>query len=448
MMTQTEHSTSTKKDIRRLAALAIPTFGQLIAEPVFVLIDTAIVGHLGASALAGLSLGSTVVLTAVGLCVFLAYATTSQVAHLFGAGQRREGMLAGVSSVWLALLIGAVLTAVLFACAEPICWALGGRADALDQAVIYTQMVVLGVPGMLIVYAANGMYRGLQKAGITLVVAVLGAVVNTMLALLFVLGFGWGVAGSGVATCIAQWFMGLALLVPVIRWAKKEHVSLMPRLASIAVSASDGWPLFLRTLALRVGMVATIVTIARLGTDALAGYQVVNATWNFAVNALDSVAIAGQALVGAQLGAADKEGARRMVRLTAKSGAVLGVLVGVVFVVLGFVAGGVFSPVPEVQHVALVGMVVMGIFMPLQGWMWALDGILIGAGDFRYLAKAVSVVAGVYLVVLAAVSFTVLPLMPHTLVSCGVLWVTFNMVFMGGRAIANGYRINRIELDS
>ena len=144
------------------------------------LIDTAIVGHIGVSALAGLSIGSTIILTAVGLCIFLAYSTTAQVAHLLGAGRRREGLQAGIDGLWLALGIGIVLAAALFAGARPLCVALRGTGETLDQAVAYTQTVVLGAPGMLLVYAANGIFRGLQKVRITLVAAVCGAVLNTM----------------------------------------------------------------------------------------------------------------------------------------------------------------------------------------------------------------------------------------------------------------------------
>lgn len=426
--------------LRRLAALAVPTFGQLIAEPTFVLIDTAIVGHVGTSALAGLSIGSTVILTAAGLCIFLAYATTSRVARLLGAGKRREGLQAGMGGLWLALFIGIALAAALFAFAEPVCWALGGRGDVLDQAVAYARAVVLGAPGMLLVYAANGVFRGLQKVGVTLAAAVAGAVVNTVLDVAFVIGLGWGVAGSGVATCIAQWAMGLFLAVPVLRWAAREGVGVLPRRADIAAAGGDGLPLFVRTLALRAALVATVMAAASLGADVLAGYQAVNAAWNFSVNALDAVAIAGQTLVGAQLGAGNAAEARRLVRATARAGAVLGVAVGVAFVCAGAFAGGVFSPDAQVQAVIALGMGVMGVFMPLQGWLWALDGILIGAGDFRYLARACCIVAACHIAALAVASFVVAPALPGNLARCALLWAVFNVFFIGGRAVANALR--------
>ena len=188
---------------RRLAALAVPTFGQLIAEPVFILIDTAIVGHVSDAALAGLSLGSSIILTAVGLCVFLAYSTTSHVARLLGAGKRKEGLQAGMDGLWLALAIGLALALLLFMFASPLCAALGGSGDTHSQAVLYVRTVVLGVPGMLLVYAANGIFRGMQKVSLTLAAAVGGAALNTVLDVLFVIVFGWGIAGSGIATAIA-----------------------------------------------------------------------------------------------------------------------------------------------------------------------------------------------------------------------------------------------------
>lgn len=438
---------STGSMFRRIAALAVPTFGQLIAEPAFILIDTAIVGHVGTSALAGLSLGSTIILTAVGLCIFLAYATTSQVARLFGAGKRKEGLQSGMDSLWLSLVIGIVLAVVLYVGAEPLCALLGGRGDDLAQAVIYVRAVVLGVPGMLLVYAANGIFRGLQKVRITLVVAVAGAVLNTVLDVVFIIGLGWGVGGSGFATFIAQWFMGIALVVPAVRWALYGGADWQPRWRNVVAVGGDGLPLFFRTLALRVGLVATVMAAASLGTEVLAGYQVVNATWNFALNVLDSVAIAGQALVGAELGAARTVNARKLTRITLRSGLIVGIFVGAAFALIGLVAPQAFSPNASVQHLTTVGMVVTGIALPLQGWMFGADGILIGAGDFRYLAATCAAVTLIYIGVLAALVFGIMPTISDASdasdasVRCGLLWCAFNFVLMGGRAITNGLRI-------
>ena len=426
---------------KRILLLAIPTFGQLVAEPAFILIDTAIVGHVSEAALAGLAVGSTLVLTAVGLCIFLAYATTSQVAHLFGAGHEREGIQMGINNLWLSLGIGIVLSAMLLFFAEPLCALLGAKGDDLQQAAIYTRAVGLGVPGMLLVYAANGLYRGLQRIRITLVVAVSGAVLNTALDVLFVIVLGWGIGGSGFATFIAQWFMGIALLVPVIRIALSKGMSLRPQLGGIASAGKDGFPLFVRTVALRIGIVATVIAASTLGTEMLAGYQVVNAAWSFVLNILDSVAIAGQTLVGAQLGASDRTEARRVTRITMRAGLLMGAIIGVAFALIGFFAPQAFTDNPDIQHLATIGMVVTGIALPMQGWMWAADGILIGAGDFTYLAWTCALVTAVYLGLLLALVFLAAPLIGGVSVMAGLLWCAFDFGLMGGRAITNGLRI-------
>lgn len=454
-----------RRAIRRIVALALPTFGQLVAEPAFILIDTAIVGHIGdgGTALAGLSIGSTVILTAVGLCVFLAYGTTSQVARLIGAGRRREGMEAGISGLWLALGIGIGVSIVLFAVAEPLCVALGaggagggaagvsgsggagggaaGGFGVLGASVAYLRAVVFGLPGMLLVYAANGVFRGMQRMRITLIVAVAGAVLNTLLDVLFVFGLRWGVAGSGAATLIAQWFMGVTLAVPALRWARAAGADWRPRLQGIAQAAGDGVPLFVRTLALRVSMVGTVMLAASMGTRVLAAYQVVNASWNFTINMLDAIAIAGQTLVAAELGAGRRLGARSMTRLCGRAGAVGGCCIGAALAAFGLLAAGLFSPDDSVRGLVVVGMLVLAVFLPLGGWMWALDGILIGAGDYRYLAVGCTATAVIYVPALLVINALDGWLIVGDTARMVVLWTIINVLFVGVRALANGLRV-------
>ncbi|MBT1161985.1 MATE family efflux transporter [Bifidobacterium sp. SO1] len=426
---------------RQILALAVPTFGQLIAEPAFVLIDTAIVGHIGDAALAGLSVGSTIVLTTVGLCVFLAYGTTSQVARLIGAGRRREGLEAGIDGLWLALGIGTIVSATLFVTAEPLCAAMGARGAVLENAVDYLRAVVFGLPGMLLVYAANGIFRGLRKVRITLIAAAGGAAANTVLDVLFVFGFRWGVTGSGAATLIAQWLMGLFLVVPALLWARADGASWRPRLAGIMHTASDGVPLFVRTLALRVSMVGTVVLATHMGVTVLAGYQAVNSSWNFVINMLDAIGIAGQTLVATELGAGRRGNAQAMTRVAGRAGAWTGAVLGVGLAVIGSAAAPLFSPTPDVRHLIVVGCIVLAVFLPLGGWMWALDGILIGAGDYRYLAVGCTVTTAIYLPALAAVNALDGWLITGDTARMAVLWVIINVLFVGVRAAFNGARI-------
>lgn len=429
-------------------ALALPTFGQLIAEPTFVLIDTAIVGHVGDAALAGLSVGSTIILTVVGLCVFLAYGTTSQVAHLIGAGRRREGLETGIDGLWLALIIGLAVSVALFGLAEPICRAMGASGAVLANATTYLRAVVFGLPGMLLVYAANGIFRGLKKVRITLIAAVSGAVLNTMLALLFVPVLGLGILGSGLATLIAQWFMGIFLVVPALLWARADGADWRPRWDGVLRSAGDGVPLFLRTLALRASMVATVMLATRLGVTVLAAYQAVNSSWNFVINMLDAIGIAGQALVATELGAGRRQSARAMTRAAGRAGLLGGVVIGVAVAALGWMAAPLFSASGDVRALIVAGMVTLAVFLPLGGWMWALDGILIGAGDYRYLAATCAVTAAVYLPCLAALGwFCALPGSPleSDAARMVALWTAINVLFVGLRAVFNGLRIRSDE---
>lgn len=428
----------------RILALAVPTFGQLIAEPTFILIDTAVVGHIGDAALAGLSVGSTIILTTVGLCIFLAYGTTSQVAHLIGAGRRREGLEAGIDGLWLALIIGMAVSVALFGLAEPLCWAMGARGAVLDNAVAYLRAIVFGLPGMLLVYAANGIFRGLQKVRITLIAAVSGALVNTALELLFVLGLGWGIVGSGAATLIAQWFMGIFLVAPALMWAKSDGASWRPRWDGVLQSAGDGAPLFLRTLALRACMVATVMLATRMGVTVLAAYQAVNSSWNFVINMLDAIGIAGQALVATELGAGRRSEARAMTRAAGRAGLIGGVVIGLGLAMAGYLAAPLFSPTPQVQGLIMVGMVTLAVFLPLGGWMWALDGILIGAGDYRYLALTCGITAAVYLPCLfgiATLDGMGMAFLDSDMARMVVLWATINILFVGLRGLFNGLRV-------
>ena len=330
---------------------------------------------------------------------------------------------------------------VIFLAAEPLCWAMGARGDVLDNATAYLQAVVFGMPGMMLVYAANGIFRGLQKVRITLAAAVCGAVVNTVLDVLFVFGFDWGVTGSGVATLIAQWFMGLFLVVPALLWARADGADWRPRLRGILGSASDGSVLFIRSLALRACMVATVMAATSMGTQVLAAYQSVNSCWNFVINILDAIGIAGQALVAAELGAGHRDRARLMTRAAGRSGLIGGVAIGMALIAVGFVAAPLFSPTPDVQRLITVGMMVLGIFLPLGGWMWAVDGILIGAGDYRYLAAGCAATAVVYLPALWGLHLADGVFLTNDAVRMAVLWTVINLLFIGARAIFNGLRI-------
>lgn len=445
-MKNSEKTISAEPSTRRqLAAIAVPTLGQLIAEPIFILIDTAFVGRISDTALAGLSIGSTIILTSVGLCLFLAYSTTSRVSILMGAGRTREGLSAGVSGIWLALSIGVILTLLIVFGARPIGYALGARGAILDAAAIYTQTAGLGITGTLISYAANGMFRGLKKAGITLWSAIAGAITNVILDAIFIFGCGWEIMGSGVATCIAQWIICIILMVYLQPVLRRNRVSRRFCLEGVKQSADDGVMLFVRTAALRVGMVATVIAATAMGASVLASYQVINSAWNLALNILDAIGVGGQALVGTAIGERDTKKVRTLLREIERAGIRWGVYVGLFFAVLGYFTAGLFTTQSATAHIIAVCAVVVGIFFPFHGWLWALDGVLIGAGDFTYLAKACTLAALAHVSVLTLSFFALRVVSANQMIQALCLWLVFNVIFMGARGIANIMRAHKDE---
>src|SRR5919107_4433226 len=237
---------------REILALAWPALGALVAEPLFVLVDSAVVGHLGTPQLAGLSLASTLLVTLVGLCVFLAYATTAAVARRVGAGRTSEALQSGVDGMWLALVIGMVLAVLLFVSAPWAVTAMGGGGDVAAHATTYLRWSAPGLPGMLIVLAATGVLRGLQDTRTPLWVASVGAVGNAVLNVALVYGAGMGIAGSALATAVTQVGMATTLVVVVVRGARAHRTSLRPHRAGIWANAVAGAPLFVRTVSLRL----------------------------------------------------------------------------------------------------------------------------------------------------------------------------------------------------
>lgn len=419
-----------------MLALAVPALGALIAEPLFVLADSAIVGHLGTAQLAGLSLASTVLLTLVGLCVFLAYATTAAVARRIGAGDPRGALTLGVDGMWLAAGLGVALAVAAWLGAPWAVSTLGATPDVAAHAIAYLRWSAPGLPGMLVVLAATGALRGLQDTRTPLWVAAGGAVANAGLNLALVYGAGMGIAGSGLGTALAQLGMAAALTGVVVRGARATGASLRPAVGGIWANARAGAPLLVRTLSLRLAILLTVFVATGLGEVALAGHQVVSSVWGLMAYTLDALAIAAQALVGHSLGAADVAQTRAVLRRTLSWGTGSGVVLGVAVAVSGWWLAPLFTGDPDVRAAVAVSLVVVAVFLPIAGWVFVLDGVLIGAGDGRYLASA----GMLTLVVYAPVALAVRAWAPDGAMGLAWLWAAFAGVFMAARALTTGLR--------
>lgn len=421
---------------REILRLAVPAFFALIAEPLFLLVDSAIVGHLGVDQLAGLGLATTVLQTAVGLMVFLAYGTGPAVARFLGAGKIGHAMAAARDGAWLALLLGLALALAGWASAPAVIGLLGGTAGVRGFAAEYLVWSMPGLVGMLLVFAGTGALRGLQDTRTPLVVATVGFTANILLNLLFVYGLGWGIAGSAIGTSVAQLGMAAVYLWIVLRRMRHEGVGLAPSRRGVLAAAHVGSWLMLRTLTLRAAIFATVVVAAQQGPTNLAAHQLAMTLFSFLAFALDALAIAAQALIGKELGAADPLRARELTRTMVRWSLAYGLLTGVLLAAAGPWIGWIFTPDRQVHEALLPALLVLAASQPVCGYVFVLDGVLIGAGDARYLAIAGVLNLVVYgpLLVWAAASGLTGP--------AGLmwLWAAFAGGYMLARALTLGLR--------
>ena len=430
-------STPSRTLNRDILRLAVPALGSLVAEPLFLIVDSALVGHLGVTPLAGLGIASAVLQTIVGLMVFLAYATTPAVARRFGAGEPTRAVSVGIDGMWLALGIGAILALAGYLTTPFLVGLFGASPEVARDAETYLGISMWGLPAMLIVFAATGLLRGMQDTVTPLWIAGLGFGANALLNWLFIYGFGWGIGGSAFGTVVAQWGMVAAYVVVIGRLARTHSASVRPHREGVRGSARSGGWLFLRTLTLRAALLATVFVATGLGTEELAGWQVAFTIFSTAAFALDALAIAAQALIGKGLGAGDTGGVQRTLGRTVSWGAWFGVIVGAVIGALSGVIGLLFTGDASLAALIQPALIVLAVAQPVCGVVFVLDGVLIGAGDAKYLA-----IAGV---------LNLVPFVPALIVlavlsvggAAGLAWlaVAFFGVYMLARLATLGWRV-------
>ncbi|BCI52756.1 MATE family efflux transporter [Mycolicibacterium litorale] len=373
---------------RRIAALAFPALGVLAAEPVYLLFDLAVVGRLGALSLAGLAIGALVMGVLSAQLTFLSYGTTARAARFYGAGDRSAAVAEGVQATWLALAIGTTIVAAVQLCAVPLVSALAGSAEIADAALPWVRIASLAVPAILIAAAGNGWMRGVQDTMRPLRYVVFGFSVSAVLCPLLV--YGWlgaprlGLAGSAVANLVGQWLAAALFCRALIA----ERIPLRPQPPVLRAQVVMGRDLVLRTVAFQACFVSAGAVAARFGAAAVAAHQVVLQLWNFLALVLDSLAIAAQSLVGAALGAGHLPHAKSVAwRVTIFSTVAAGVL-ALVFALGSSVLPGVFTDDRTVLDEIGVPWWFLVAQLPVAGVVFALDGVLLGAGDATFMRNA------------------------------------------------------------
>ena len=416
---------------REILALAVPAFFTLIAEPLYVLADTAVVGHLGTPQLAGVAAATTILVTGYSLCIFLAMGTTAAVARLLGAGQREAAAHAAVQALWLGVAIGIPLALLGFAFTEPLLSLIGVEDTARTYAYEYFRISLLGVPALLVALASVGYLRGSKRVWIPLTVAVTSNVVNLVLELVLIYGLGYGVGASALATVVVQLGAASVYAVVVVRAAVVEGAGMRPDRHAIRSAGSDGWLLFLRTLFLRGAFFVLTAATARLGEIELAAQQIAMQIWTLLALSLDSLEVAAQTLVGEALGGGLAARAHLAARRTLRWGTGVGFAAALLVLALHNVLPYIFTDDPAVISLASFLLVWVAISQPLGGPAFVLDGILVGSGDLNFLARA-----------MAAISLIVIVGEPIVLWldgGIGWLWAVFTL-FMAARVLVLGLR--------
>jgi len=425
---------------RQIVQLALPALGVLAAEPLYLLFDTAVVGRLGALSLAGLAIGGLILGMVGSDLTFLSYGTTARSARYFGAHDRASAVAEGVQATYMGLGLGVLIVVVVQAAAVPLVSAIAGSADIAHAALPWLRIAILGAPAILVSLAGNGWLRGVQDTVRPLRYVVTGFGLSALLCPLLV--YGWlglprlELAGSAVANLAGQWLaallFGRALLA--------ERVPLRPRRAVLRAQVVMGRDLVVRTLAFQVCFVSAAAVAARFGAAAVAAHQVVLQLWSFLALVLDSLAIAAQALVGAALGAGDAPLARAVARRVTVWSAIAAGALSVVFAVGSSVLPALFTDDKSVLAAIGVPWWFLVAQLPFAGIVFALDGVLLGAGDAAFMRTAT--------VISALVGF--LPLTWLSLVFgwglAGIwsglsMFIVLRLIFVGWRAVSGRWAV-------
>jgi len=384
---------------RRIVALALPALGALLVEPIYNLTDSAIVGHLGRDPLAALAIAGGALNIVGWTAAFLEMATVSMVSFRRGAGDDAGAMRAAGAAYTLSGSLGFVVAGLVFVASPYLAEVLGAHGIVASEAVTYLRIAAVGLVPLLVSLAGNGHLTGLADTKRPFLIAVVANGVNLALEMLLVYGLHLGIAGSAWGTVAAQVVSACLFIVASRRAALRPA---RPRLPELRRLTADGLRLTVRTVALGLALLLSTAVAARLGTSVLAGRQIAMQMWLLLALTLDSLAVPAQVFVSEALGRADVAEAREVGQRTLRFGLACGIALGLLVIALAWVLPLIFSSIPEVQHQATRALIVCGAQQPLAALAFVLDGLLLGASDYRTLQRAMTAALVVF-VPLAAV---------------------------------------------
>jgi putative MATE family efflux protein len=428
---------------KSILAIWLPSAASLLVYPLFYIVDTAIVGHLGTQQLAGLALGASLISAITEVFMFLGFATISAVSISLGLGDKKRAMRLGLDSIWLAVGIGIVIWTLLYFFTDEIINAFlsttheQSALEAGEYAYTYLKTISWKVPFVLISFACNGVLRGMQRVRFSTFVSIVMSGVNIVLNFYFVYGLDLGIKGSALGTLVAQVLGGIALLIAVMRHILHEKVGIMPSWSGFATTLSTGIPLFIRSLCLWATIVFLNAVSIYFGSVALAAMQVVESIWLFGLLTLDALAIAAQTLIAEAIGKKDEKRIQALVNRILQIALMTGIPLIFFQFIMGYFSMPMFTADPEVQFYGMLACFETGLIVMICAVTFPLDGVLMAGEDMKYLAK-VAFFGAVPTVILVLIARIALPPEPWGII---IIWFIFDGVYIGIRAILNYRRV-------
>jgi MATE family multidrug resistance protein len=380
---------------RAVLALAWPIVLSQASSALPGLVDTAAMGRAGTpTQLAAVALAAMTFSFVYWGFGFLRMATTAQTAQARGAGDPREAR----AVLWRALLLAGCIgmgLIVLFPLLQGVSlWAFGAEAAVEREAAGYLRARILGAPAALAGYAINGWLLGSGRTRALLGYQLVLNGSNAALDTLFVVGLGWGAAGIGAGTALAEalsclvglWMVRDGLRSPAGLWQPDRLTAMFRANRDIMV----------RTLALLGSFAWFLNTGALMGATTLAANQVLMQLVALSAFVLDAFAFVAEKEVGEAVGADDRVRLRQAISVTSQLAVVGGLAFSGVYLLAGEALVGLFTDDPGVRAAAHAVLPFCALVPALGVPAFQLDGIFLGATRGRVLRRAAVVSAALY----------------------------------------------------
>jgi putative MATE family efflux protein len=422
---------------RKIFSLWMPTFLSIVVIPLSNMFDSAFVGHLGTEQLAALSISTTIVSGITDLTQFLNFSTITGVSYNLGLKNPKKAMQLAINAIYFAVFLGFILFLVMLYKAHDILFLLGARDAVLDYGTTFIKWFSPNMLFVLISYAVSGILRGLQKVRLISVVSVATTILNILLNYVFIYILKMDIAGSALSSTIASFLGNLILLTATTIEIRKVTKSFLPTKIGFLEVFKTGVPLFIRSVSVWACIFVLVVLVNQSGAVSLAALAIIEAIWMFCMFGFDALAMSIQTLLAKEIG----KGAFKTVDVILKRSVSLAlfgsIIVAIIMLLLGSVGGFLFSNDPSVRLFVLFGIIESAILVPISGYAFTLDGVLMAGKNYLYLAKYATIATLSFTPVAFFLSF----ILPHSPLGMLILLFVFDSFFIGIRAVSSGLRI-------